>query len=213
MTPKIAVLLSRARVEEKLLFDALDKRGIAYDKLYDPELVFNLESPAFYYDCVLERCINHSRALYALRILNGWGIKTVNTYEVADCCGNKFLTTMALLRAKVPSPRTFIAFTQESALAAIDTLGYPVVMKPAIGSWGRLLSKINDRDAAETVLEHKETLGSYHHSIFTFRSTFASPSATSAPLLSATSASALSIAIPSTGSPTRHAAARRRTAR
>jgi len=163
---KIAVLLSRARVEEKLLFGALDKHRVAYDKLYDPEIIFDLERPAFHYDCVLERCINHSRALYALRIMSGWGIKTVNTYEVADCCGNKFLTTMALLRDKVPSPRTFIAFSQESALAAIEQLGYPVVMKPAIGSWGRLLSKINDRDAAETILEHKETLGSYHHSVF-----------------------------------------------
>jgi [lysine-biosynthesis-protein LysW]--L-2-aminoadipate ligase len=163
---KMAVLLSRARVEEKLLFDALDRRGVAYDKLYDPEIVFDLEKPAFHYDCVIERCINHSRALYALRILNGWGIKTVNTYEVADCCGNKFLTTMALMRDKVPSPRTLIAFTQESALAAIEQMGYPVVMKPAIGSWGRLLSKINDRDAAEAILEHKEILGSYHHSIF-----------------------------------------------
>lgn len=163
---KIAVLLSRARVEEKLLFEALDKHGVAYDKLYDPEIVFDLERPAFYYDCVLERCINHSRALYALRILDGWGIKTVNTYNVADVCGNKFLTTMALLRDGVPSPRTFIAFTQESALQAIEQIGYPVVMKPAIGSWGRLLSKVNDRDAAESILEHKETLGSYHHSVF-----------------------------------------------
>jgi [lysine-biosynthesis-protein LysW]---L-2-aminoadipate ligase len=163
---KIGVLLSRVRVEEKLLFDAFEKRGVAFDKLYDPEIVFDLEKPAFEYDCVLERCINHSRATYALRILNGWGIKTVNTYQVADTCGNKFLTTMALLEHKVPSPRTMIAFTRESALQAIDTLGYPVVMKPAIGSWGRLLSKINDRDAAEAILEHKEILGSYHHSIF-----------------------------------------------
>lgn len=166
MPPKIAFLLSRARVEEKLLFEALDKRGIAYDKLYDPELVFDLEHPSLNYDCVLERCINHSRALYALKILNNWGVRTVNSYAVADTCGNKFLTTEALLKNGVPSPRTFIAFTQESALAAIDRLGYPVVMKPAIGSWGRLLSKINDRDAAEAILEHKEVLGSYHHSIF-----------------------------------------------
>ena len=45
-------------------------------------------------------------------------------------------------------------------------MGYPVILKPAVGSWGRLLSKINDREAAEAVLEHKEVLGSYHHSIF-----------------------------------------------
>jgi len=115
---------------------------------------------------VIERCINHSRALYALRILNTWGLRTVNTYHVADVCGNKFLTTTALIENEVPSPRTLIAFTPESALQAIEELGYPVVLKPAVGSWGRLLSKINDRDAAEAVLEHKEVLGSYHHSIY-----------------------------------------------
>jgi [lysine-biosynthesis-protein LysW]--L-2-aminoadipate ligase len=59
-----------------------------------------------------------------------------------------------------------VAHTPEAALQAIERLGYPVVLKPAVGSWGRLLSKINDRDAAEAILEHKETLGSYHHSIF-----------------------------------------------
>jgi [lysine-biosynthesis-protein LysW]--L-2-aminoadipate ligase len=163
---KLAVLLSRVRVEEKLIFDELDRRGLAYDRLDDREVIFDLERPHLEYDCVLERCINHSRALYALRVLNGWGIRTVNTYHMADACGNKFLTTMALLEHGVPSPRTLLAFTPESAIAAIETLGYPVVMKPAIGSWGRLLSKVNDRDAAEAILEHKEILGSYHHSIF-----------------------------------------------
>ncbi len=163
---RIGVLLSRVRVEEKLIFDALDRRGIPYDKIDDRDCIFELNQPNWEYDVVLERCINHSRALYALKILNDWGVKTINTYHVADTCGNKFLTTMALLRNNVPSPRTFIAFTPESAIAAIETLGYPVVMKPAIGSWGRLLSKVNDRDAAEAILEHKEILGSYHHSIF-----------------------------------------------
>jgi [lysine-biosynthesis-protein LysW]--L-2-aminoadipate ligase len=85
---------------------------------------------------------------------------------VADICGNKLQTTSALTAAGVPSPRTLIAYTCESALRAIETLGYPVVLKPAVGSWGRLLSKINDREAAEAVLEHKEILGTYHHSIF-----------------------------------------------
>jgi len=66
----------------------------------------------------------------------------------------------------VPQPRIKIAFTPESALQAIEELGYPVVLKPIVGSWGRLLSKINDRDAAEAILEHKETLGSYQHSIY-----------------------------------------------
>ena len=122
--------------------------------------------PGLNYDVILERCINHSRAVSALRILNDWGIPTVNTYEVAEICGNKLLTTSALIRTGVPSPRTVVAFTAESALQAIEEMGYPVVLKPAVGSWGRLLCKINDREAAETVLEHKQVLGSYHHSIF-----------------------------------------------
>jgi [lysine-biosynthesis-protein LysW]--L-2-aminoadipate ligase len=70
------------------------------------------------------------------------------------------------MRHRVPSPRTIIAFTPESALEAIEELGYPVVLKPAVGSWGRLLAKVNDRDAAEALLEHKVTLGSFHHGAF-----------------------------------------------
>ncbi|MCL6432300.1 MAG: lysine biosynthesis protein LysX [Anaerolineae bacterium] len=163
---RIGVLCSRIRVEEKLLFEAMERRGLAFDLLDDRELVLDMGRRSLDYDVILERCINHSRALYALRILEDWGLRCVNSYRVADTCGNKLLTTSALMRAGVPSPRTLVAFTPESALRAIETLGYPVVLKPAIGSWGRLLSKINDREAAEAVLEHKEILGTYHHSIF-----------------------------------------------
>jgi [lysine-biosynthesis-protein LysW]--L-2-aminoadipate ligase len=159
--------MSRVRVEEKLLIEELQRRRIEPVVLDDRVLVFALEQPAeLRVDVVLERAIQHSRALYALKILNQWGVPTVNTFEVADVCGNKFLTTMALLREAVPTPRTRIAFTQESALQACEELGYPVVLKPVVGSWGRLLSKVNDRDAAEALLEHKDVLGTYIHSIF-----------------------------------------------
>jgi [lysine-biosynthesis-protein LysW]--L-2-aminoadipate ligase len=163
---KVGILCSRIRVEEKLLFEALERRGVPYDLLDDRELVLDMGARGFQYDVILERCINHSRALYALRILEDWGLRCVNSYRVADTCGNKLLTTSALMRSGVPSPRTLVAFTPESAIRAIEELGYPVVLKPAVGSWGRLLSKINDREAAEAVLEHKEVLGTYHHSIF-----------------------------------------------
>lgn len=163
---KIGVLASRIRAEEKLLFEAFDRRGLPIDKIDDREIVFDLAAQPPRYDVVLERSLHHSRALYALRILNQWGVPTVNTYEVALTCGDKINTTTALIAAGVPSPRTLIAFTPESALQAIESLGYPVVLKPAVGSWGRLLAKISDRDAAEALLEHKDTLGSYQHAIF-----------------------------------------------
>ena len=77
----------------------------------------------------------------------------------------------------MPTPRTLMAFTPESALRAIEELGYPVVLKPAIGSWGRLIAKVNDREAAEALLEHKEMLGSYHHSIFYIQEYIPKPAA------------------------------------
>ncbi|MFQ6057910.1 MAG: lysine biosynthesis protein LysX [Anaerolineae bacterium] len=174
---KIGVLCSRIRVEEKLIFAALEKRGLAYDKIDDRQVVFDLHHPGPFaeYDVILERCINHSRALYSLELLNAWGVKTVNTAHVAYICGNKFSTTKALIQHGVPTPRTLLAYTPQSALEAIEELGYPVVLKPAVGSWGRLLSKVNDREAAEALLEHKQILGSYHHSIFYIQEYIAKP--------------------------------------
>ncbi|MGB9799516.1 MAG: lysine biosynthesis protein LysX [Thermanaerothrix sp.] len=165
---RIGVLYSRLRVEEKWIFAALEQRGVDYERLDDRFVHFDLDNPGpwLQYDAILERSISYARGLYALRVLNAWGIPTVNTAAVAEVCGDKLATTAALTRAGIPQPRTVVAFTAEAALEAIEQLGYPVVLKPVVGSWGRLLSKINDRDAAEAILEHKEVLGSYQHQIF-----------------------------------------------
>ncbi len=165
---RIGVLYSRLRVEEKWLFEALEKRGLNYERIDDRQISFDVAAPDDWlkYDVVLERSLSYARGLYALQMLNAWGVPTVNNAQVAATCGDKIATTAALASAGVPQPRVKIAFTPESALAAIEELGYPVVLKPVVGSWGRLLARINDRDAAEAILEHKDTLGSYQHSIF-----------------------------------------------
>lgn len=166
---RVGILMSRVRVEEKLLLAELDRRGVEVIRFDDRQFTLDMTrpDPAFLAcDVVLERCINHLRALYTLRTLNDWGVPTVNTYDVANVCGDKLLTTAALVREGVPVPQTRIAYTPESALGAIEEMGYPVVLKPAVGSWGRLLARVNDRDAAEALLEHKVTLGSFHHGAF-----------------------------------------------
>jgi len=165
--PRIAVLLSRVRVEEKLLLQAFETHGLAVDVRDDEEVVFDLHRNGWgSYDVVLERCVTQSRALAALLVLKDWGVRTVNRLEVVQTCGDKLATTSALVREGVPTPEVKIAFTPESALEAIEAMGYPVVLKPSVGSWGRLLSKINDRQAAEAILEHKQTLGGYQHHIY-----------------------------------------------
>lgn len=166
--PLVGVSYSRVRVEEKKIFAALDASGVAYERIDDRSAVFDASDPSPWqrFDAILIRSISYARGLYAARMLNGWGIPTVNTAAVAGVCGDKLATVAAFIRAGIPQPRTLTAFTVESALEAIEALGYPVVLKPVVGSWGRLLAKINDREAAEAILEHKATLGSYQHSIF-----------------------------------------------
>ncbi|MFZ1040154.1 MAG: lysine biosynthesis protein LysX [Anaerolineales bacterium] len=165
---KIGVLCSRIRVEEKWIFASLEKRGIDFDRLDDRTISFDLDDASSWhpYDAVLERSISYTSGLYALRILNAFGVPTVNTVAVAEACGDKLTTSTLLMKAGLPQPRNVVAFTPESALDALEKLGYPVVVKPVVGSWGRLLAKINDRDAAEAIFEHKATLGSTQHQVF-----------------------------------------------
>lgn len=165
---RIGVLYSRVRVEEKWIFAALERRGLDYERLDDRLVHFDLDNPEPWrqYDAIMERSISYTNGLYACRIFNIWGILTVNSAAVAEACGDKLITTALLARAGVPQPHSRVAFTPESALETIETMGYPVVLKPVIGSWGRLLAKVNDRDTAEAILEHKATLGSVQHSVF-----------------------------------------------
>ncbi|NLE76150.1 MAG: lysine biosynthesis protein LysX [Chloroflexi bacterium] len=163
---RIAMLISRLRAEEKLLLEAMDRRGLAVERLNDRSLIMELGQRSLDYDVVLDRCISHTRALSALRVLNDWGIPTVNPWSVVATCGDKLVTSSLLARAGIPTPRTLVAFTPEAALEAIEDLGYPAVLKPPVGSWGRLLSKVDDPDTAEAVLQHKANLGGPQHNIF-----------------------------------------------
>ncbi len=167
MTLKIGLLHSLVRPEEKLLIQEFRRHPeVDLQMIDDRRLSFNLGTDHFDLDVLLERCINHSRALHGLRLFENAGVRCVNSSSVASVCGDKILTSVHLQEHGVPQPEVRIAFTEESTLEAIEEMGYPVVLKPAVGSWGRLLAKVNDRDAAESILEHKTVLGSYHHSIF-----------------------------------------------
>ena len=164
---RVGFLHSLIRKDEKLLIEEFKKRkGVDLIMIDDRKQIFHLGEKRVDVDVIVERSINHSRAMHAIILFENNGITCVNRSEVALTCGDKLLTSKALSANNVPQPDVSIAFTEESAIQAIEEMGYPVVIKPAVGSWGRLLAKINDRDAAEALLEHKAILGSYHHSIF-----------------------------------------------
>src|SRR5574339_1188432 len=123
---KIGVLFSRVRVEEKWIFGALEKRGVDYDRLDDRAIHFDLNHPEAWqeYDAVLERSISYNSGLYALRLLNAFGVPTVNTAEVAEICGDKLMTSAWFTRDGIPQPHNATAFTPEAALQAIEQMGY-----------------------------------------------------------------------------------------
>jgi [lysine-biosynthesis-protein LysW]--L-2-aminoadipate ligase len=166
MRTRVALLCSRVRVEEKLLREALVRRGADVERVDDRQVVFDLSAPWHDVDVVLERSLSQRNGLAALQVFESWGLPAVNRYAVSALCADKLATSAALTGGSVPTPRTVVAFTREAALEAAEHIGYPVVLKPVIGSWGRLLARINDRDAAEALFEHKATLGSPEHSVF-----------------------------------------------
>lgn len=164
---KIGFLYSIIRKEEKFLLKEFQSYSdVEIIRLNDRELIIGYDDLNFEFDILFDRSISHSRAESAIKIMETVGIRCINSSKVIENCGNKIITSSLLYQKKIPQPRLYVAFTPESALDAIEKLGYPVVLKPAVGSWGRLLAKINDRDAAEALIEHKNTLGSYQHSLF-----------------------------------------------
>ncbi|PSQ10430.1 lysine biosynthesis protein LysX [Halobacteriales archaeon QS_5_70_15] len=165
----VGVLYSRIRRDEKLLLSELRERGHEVTKIDVRKERFGVHEPPVSFegcDLVLDRCLATSRSRYITRFVDRYGIPVVNDPETAEVCADKARNSLVLSEAGVPTPNTEVAFTKESALESIEGFGYPCVLKPVVGSWGRLMAKIDSRDAAEAILEHKETLGHYEHKVF-----------------------------------------------
>jgi [lysine-biosynthesis-protein LysW]--L-2-aminoadipate ligase len=164
---RIGLLHSRVRIEERRLREALEARGAEVTLLPEDAVSFDLQARGFgEIDLVVESCEDYTLAQTALRILEHLGVRTLNRPATVDLCGNKALMTMYLIRAGLPVPRCEVALSAESAQAAIERLGYPVVVKPLVGDDAQLIALIEDREAAEAVLEHKAKLGTDRHHVY-----------------------------------------------
>ena len=168
---RLGVLVSHVRAEEKAILAAARHRGVAVTPVFDRDLVLDLSAPSaarsgLDFDIVLDRCVAHSRSGYVLRALQRWGIPTLNTADAVHLCDDKAENSLVLEAAGIPTLRTLLAFDVDSALAACESVGYPAVLKPVTGSWGRLLARVNGPQQARIILEQKKELGSFHHAIF-----------------------------------------------
>ena len=165
----VGVLYSRIRRDEKLLLRELRNRGHDVTKIDVRKERFGVHEPPAALedvDIVVDRCLATSRSRYVTRFVEAYDVPVVNEPETAAVCADKARNSLVLAEEDIPTPATDVAFTKESAMESIEEFGYPCVLKPVVGSWGRLMAKIDSRSAAEAVLEHKETLGHYEHKVF-----------------------------------------------
>ncbi|MBN8658523.1 MAG: lysine biosynthesis protein LysX [Anaerolineae bacterium] len=163
---KIGFLYTRLRAEEKYLLDEFEKQpDVEVVRINDGDRYFDIHQLPEQVDVLFERSISYSRGLYISRIFEAHGIPVVNSSLVAERCGDKYVTSQLLAKNGIPTPRVYMAFDEESALQAVEAMGYPCVLKPVVGSWGRLLAKVDNRHMAESLIEHKATLG-VNHQVF-----------------------------------------------
>ena len=163
---RVGFLYTSLRAEEKYLLDELEKRpNIEIVRINDGDHFFDISSVPESVDVLFERSISYSRGLYISKIYEANGVTVVNAPQVAERCGDKYVTSQVLVQNGISTPRVVMAFDEESALRAVESVGYPCVLKPVVGSWGRLLARVENRAMAEALIEHKATLG-VNHQVF-----------------------------------------------
>lgn len=163
---RLGVFYTIVRPEEKAILAAAEARGLAVDRIDDGQTTFPLDPPAGLPDVVVNRSVSHVRSVYASRAYAHYGVPTVNDPETVELAGDKIRTSLRLRERSIPTPRTVVALSPEAALKALEEVGYPAVLKPAVGSWGRLMAKVGSPEEAEQLIEHKAALSSPIHSIF-----------------------------------------------
>jgi [lysine-biosynthesis-protein LysW]--L-2-aminoadipate ligase len=157
VTHPITVLYDTIRPEERALVEAADKTGIKIEMVDCKNLILDLDKKAPYHT-VLQRCVSYYRNLHSTAALEGMGAQVINPLHTGIYAGNKLFTHMILQKEGIPTPYVTVAFTKDAALQALDKLGYPRVIKPTIGSWGRMVTKLNNKEAAEGIIEEREKM-------------------------------------------------------
>ena len=158
---RIGICYTIISAENKQLLDAAKARGVEMERLVDSDAVLEITArgkPEL--GLILQRSVSYSRTLYLNYYWERNGVDVVNSYDAARVCGDKMLCSLELAKAGIPTPRTYVAFAPESAKAAAAKLGFPLVIKPVMGSWARMVHRINDADALDAAIESREEMGS-----------------------------------------------------
>ncbi len=158
MSPDVTILYDTIRWEEKALLEAGKKKNINIQMVDCKNLAIDLEKKPEDYGPVIQRCVSYYRNLHSTAALEGMGVNVINCLNTGIFAGNKLFTHMLLKKYGVPTPYAAVAFSKDAVIEHLETHGYPKVIKPTVGSWGRLISKLNDKDSAEGIIESREAM-------------------------------------------------------
>lgn len=158
MSSGLSILYDTIRWEEKSLFDAAKKKGVDVEMVDCKNLFVSLDKTKEKFETVIQRCVSYYRSLHSTAALEGKGVNVINSLNTSIFAGNKLFTHMLLQKYGVPTPFSTVAFSEEAALEALDVKGYPMVLKPTVGSWGRMIALLKDHDSAEGIMESRERM-------------------------------------------------------
>lgn len=153
---ELGMVCDHVRLDEKMVVEAARRKGVRLNVHDADELCLRIGAPGGFEPVVLQRSVSYFRNLHATALLEAMGVRVVNSFRAALTCGNKALASMALSKAGVPTPKTYLAFSPEGAMKALGELGYPAVLKPVVGSWGRLIAPLKDPESAKAILESRK---------------------------------------------------------
>ena len=158
MSVGLSILYDTIRWEEKALFDVAKKIGVNVEMVDCKNLFVSLDKTKEKFETVIQRCVSYYRSLHSTAALEGKGVNVINSLNTSIFAGNKLFTHMLLQKYGVPTPFSAVAFSEEAALETLDSKGYPMVLKPTVGSWGRMIALLKDRDSAQGIMESRERM-------------------------------------------------------
>ena len=155
-TTSLILLYDNIRWEEKAIYESARKRGTDITNVDCKDLILELDGPSYSNKTIIQRCVSYFKSLHSTAALEGLGASVINPLNTSIVCGNKLFTHMKLKNAGIKTPKVVTTFSSEAALSALDSFGYPTIIKPTIGSWGRLIALLKDKDAAKAVIEDRQ---------------------------------------------------------
>jgi [lysine-biosynthesis-protein LysW]--L-2-aminoadipate ligase len=154
---KIGLLHDIVRWEEKAIAKAITDTGNEPVMIDTRKMEMDFGSKIIGPECYLQRSVSYFRGLHTTAFLEAKGKFVVNNLHSMLITGNKMLTSLALVKNNVPTPETGAAVSSGAAMSIFQKkFNGRAVLKPVIGSWGRMIALLNDRYAADAVFEDRD---------------------------------------------------------